>query len=153
MLNCIIHCEKSANFLWFLRVRNFPRNGLIWEFYGSLHYILCNQSNFAKIADQKIEQFQTNISFGGPYHAETSPLICSANSWTHFYMIGTSSMKELNSVSWRSAISNQNFQENSFKKTLTSIRDHPLYISKFFEKLTFLTPGSVRVPLKILCMY
>ena len=26
---------------------------------------------------------------------ETSPLICSANQWTGFYMIGTSVMKEL----------------------------------------------------------
>ena len=29
---------------------------------------------------------------GGPYHIETSPLICSANQWTDFYMIGTSVM-------------------------------------------------------------
>ena len=33
---------------------------------------------------------------GSPYHIETSPLICSANQWTGFYMIGTSVMKELN---------------------------------------------------------
>ena len=32
---------------------------------------------------------------GGPYHIETSPLICSANQWSGFYMIGTSVMKEL----------------------------------------------------------
>ena len=25
----------------------------------------------------------------GPYHIETSPLICRANQWTGFYMIGT----------------------------------------------------------------
>ena len=31
----------------------------------------------------------------GPYHIETSPLICRANQWTGFYMIGTSVMKEL----------------------------------------------------------
>ena len=31
----------------------------------------------------------------GPYHIETSPVICSANQWTGFYMIGTSVMKEL----------------------------------------------------------
>ena len=24
----------------------------------------------------------------GPYHIETSPLICSANQWTVFYMVG-----------------------------------------------------------------
>ena len=32
---------------------------------------------------------------GGPYHMETSPLICSANQWTGFYIVGTSVMKEL----------------------------------------------------------
>ena len=31
----------------------------------------------------------------GLYHIETSPLICRANEWTGFYMIGTSVMKEL----------------------------------------------------------
>ena len=30
-----------------------------------------------------------------PYHIKTSPLICSGNQWTGFYMIGTSAMKEL----------------------------------------------------------
>ena len=30
-----------------------------------------------------------------PYHIETSPLICSANQWIGFYMIGTFVMKEL----------------------------------------------------------
>ena len=33
---------------------------------------------------------------GGHYHIKTSPLICSANQWTGFYMITTSVMKELN---------------------------------------------------------
>ena len=32
---------------------------------------------------------------GGPYYIETSPLICSANQWTDFYMITASIMKEL----------------------------------------------------------
>ena len=32
---------------------------------------------------------------GCPYHMETSPLICSANQRTGFYMTGTSIMKEL----------------------------------------------------------
>ena len=31
----------------------------------------------------------------GRYHIETSPLICSANQWTGFYMISTSVMKGL----------------------------------------------------------
>ena len=30
-----------------------------------------------------------------PCHIETSPLICSANQWTGFYMIENSAMKEL----------------------------------------------------------
>ena len=33
---------------------------------------------------------------GGPYHIETSRLICRANQWTSFYKIRTSVMKELN---------------------------------------------------------
>ena len=31
---------------------------------------------------------------GGPYHIETSPLICRANQWTGFYMIETSVVKD-----------------------------------------------------------
>ena len=31
---------------------------------------------------------------GGPYHRETSPLICSANQWNGFYKIGSSVLKE-----------------------------------------------------------
>ena len=33
---------------------------------------------------------------GGFRYIETSPLTCSANQWTSFYMIGTSVTKELN---------------------------------------------------------
>ena len=32
---------------------------------------------------------------GGRYHIETSPLICSANQWTGFYMLTASVMKVL----------------------------------------------------------
>ena len=32
---------------------------------------------------------------GGRYHTETSPLICSANQWTSFYMITAPVMKGL----------------------------------------------------------
>ena len=32
---------------------------------------------------------------GGPCHIETSPLICWANQWTGFYMVGITVMKEL----------------------------------------------------------
>ena len=31
----------------------------------------------------------------GPYHRETSPLICRENQWTGLYMIETTVMKEL----------------------------------------------------------
>ena len=31
----------------------------------------------------------------GPYHIETSPMICSANQWTGFYVIETSGVKKL----------------------------------------------------------
>ena len=34
--------------------------------------------------------------YGGCYHIETSPLICSANQWTGFYVITASVMKGLN---------------------------------------------------------
>ena len=37
---------------------------------------------------------------GGPYHIETSPLICSANQWAGFYMLETSVMKELRVMSY-----------------------------------------------------
>ena len=32
----------------------------------------------------------------GPYNIDTSPVSCSANQWTGFYMIETSVIKELN---------------------------------------------------------
>ena len=35
---------------------------------------------------------------GGPNHMETSSLICRANQWTGFYMIGTTFMKELEEI-------------------------------------------------------
>ena len=41
-------------------------------------------------------EFEYQIYDGGLYHIEISPLICSTNQWTRFYMIGTSVMKELN---------------------------------------------------------
>ena len=37
---------------------------------------------------------------GGRSHIETSPLICSANQWTGFYMITASVMKGLNAMLW-----------------------------------------------------
>ena len=49
---------------------------------------------------QKLLQAHADKSYllchgGGRYHIETSPLICSANQWTGFYMISASVMKEL----------------------------------------------------------
>ena len=35
---------------------------------------------------------------GDHYHIETSPLICRANQWTGFYMIGAATMKELKAI-------------------------------------------------------
>ena len=41
-----------------------------------------------------------NSFLRGLYHIETSPLICSANQWTGFYMITASVMKELREESF-----------------------------------------------------
>ena len=38
---------------------------------------------------------QKILDGGGRYHIETSPLVCSANQWTGFYMITAFVMKEL----------------------------------------------------------
>ena len=50
-------------------------------------------------ADQISKIFNTNVVSltldGGRYHIETSPLICSVNQWTGFYMITASVMKGL----------------------------------------------------------
>ena len=46
---------------------------------------------FGHIYRRNLELFQD----GGPCNLETSPLICSANQWTGFYMFGTSVIKEL----------------------------------------------------------
>ena len=43
----------------------------------------------------QINRIFLTLSWRSPYHIETSPLICSANQWTGFYMIWTSIMKEL----------------------------------------------------------
>ena len=37
--------------------------------------------------------FILTLHDGGPYVIEISPLICRANKWTGFYMIGTSVME------------------------------------------------------------
>ena len=41
------------------------------------------------------DAFRTLSNILGPSHIETSPLICSANQWTGFYMVTALAMKEL----------------------------------------------------------
>ena len=43
----------------------------------------------------KISYRVNSLHDGGPYHVETSPMICRANQWTGFYVIGTSVVKGL----------------------------------------------------------
>ena len=43
----------------------------------------------------RINENHVGLTSGGLYHQETSPLICSANQWISFYMIGTSVINEL----------------------------------------------------------
>ena len=59
----------------------------VYHSFASLSLIFVRMSNFLKIG----QHFHDGCS----YHIETSPLICSANQWTDFFMIGTSAMKEL----------------------------------------------------------
>ena len=47
---------------------------------------------FVRMSNLKIGQ---HFHDGCSYHIETSPLICSANQWTDFFMIGTSAMISL----------------------------------------------------------
>ena len=56
-----------------------------------LAMVAINDKNFEDSRSCKI-----NFLDRGPYHIETSPLICKANQWTSFYMIVASVMKELN---------------------------------------------------------
>ena len=45
-----------------------------------------------------LHTFTLTLHDGGRYHIETSPLICSANQWTGFYMITASVMKGLSII-------------------------------------------------------
>ena len=45
-----------------------------------------------------LTHFHSLFYDGGRYHIATSPLICTANHWTGFYMIMASVMKELNLI-------------------------------------------------------
>ena len=57
---------------------------------------------------------------GGPYHIVTSSLICSANQWIVYYMIGTSVMKELIPAFF--TISLTHLESVSFWVSLISLR-------------------------------
>ena len=80
----------------------------------------------------------------GPYYIEqTSPLLCSANQWTGFYMIKTFVMKELSTYLWMISTA------TSLQKITFSIKD---FFSKceetlnekiFDEKLYFCTVVTV----------
>ena len=55
--------------------------------------------------------FFFNFHDGGRYHIETSPLICSANQWTGFYLISASVVKELSNL-LNTVISSTRFSVN-----------------------------------------
>ena len=76
------------------------------EVFGSLHVqnVLCPggskngwyQKNFVLLKTQTASYL--TVSWWRSYHVESSPLIRKVNQWTGFYMIGTSVMKELDSI-------------------------------------------------------
>ena len=74
-----IYCYRKLFFYFFLRP---------WSWNKSVKVVLVSQL--------KPYFFFYFFHDRGPYHIETSPLICSANQWAGFYMIGTSVMK----VNW-----------------------------------------------------
>ena len=61
-------------------VKSSPKSTTVY-----LNFIERAKSDFRKLLSHDV----------GSYHIETSPLICRANQWPGFYMIGTSVMKEL----------------------------------------------------------
>ena len=50
---------------------------------------------FENVSNKILENSPLLFHDLGPYHIETSPLICTGNQWTGFYMIETFVMKEL----------------------------------------------------------
>ena len=68
-----------------------------------------SQKKFRKLLSPSLVKFCPYLFHeGGPYHIETSPLICSAYQCTGFYMIGTSVMNKLNVHQWRCSVSYKN---------------------------------------------
>ena len=52
-----------------------------------------------KTIDHHVKWIQKELFHdGGPHQVETSPLICSTNQWTGFYLIETSIMKKVYST-------------------------------------------------------
>ena len=49
----------------------------------------------SKLINLSSRKFLSIFHDGSSYHVETSPLICSVNQWTGFYMIGNLIKKEL----------------------------------------------------------
>ena len=62
-----------------------------------VHELLEKEDKISKLwANSKYEFLFLWLLHGGrPYYIKTSPLVCSANQWSGFYMIGTSVMKKL----------------------------------------------------------
>ena len=54
------------------------------------------RSSFSFSSSSKRKEIFAQLTLHeGPYHTETSPLICRSNQWTGFYMTGTFVIKEL----------------------------------------------------------
>ena len=77
----------------------------------------------------------------GPYHIETSPLICYVNQWTGFYMIKSTVMEELKQYVKRrivclSSVKTNHLNEISFSLNLNgSIMSRNIPIRNFFSIL------------------
>ena len=66
------------------------------SFFNTLHASGLFLYPLIRHRDQWHETSLTLLIINFNYHIETSPLICSANQWTGFYMISASVMKGLN---------------------------------------------------------
>ena len=64
------------------------------QIYGSIYRSKWKLKTFFNIFQRAM--ICLTLSSWSSYHIETSPLICSANQWTGFYIAGTLIMRELN---------------------------------------------------------
>ena len=76
-----------------------------WSFYVKILTSICRFSSFFPFIRAVLLSECSLIRAylfhpRGPYHIETSALICSANQWTCFYMITASVMKELHCITY-----------------------------------------------------